>query len=173
MIHRKLAAGTAVLVVLSGAASAATIVDDGTTVINDPGVNNVYFFDAETDGGSGDWRHTFDLGLAGSGLASVSLTEDVAEAFDDLTFSWWDINGAGDGDDVQLSQTSVGTGITRLSTVFEDPETLVQQLRITWSNSTGEGFDGDVNVSTVPVPAAGLLLLGGLGALGVAKRRKS
>lgn len=175
MNNLKVALAAAAIVAAANAASAAIIVDDGTTVISEPGKSITYFFDTPTDGGAGDWRHTFDLARAGTGSAAVSLTPAVAKAFAGLTLAWWDLNGEGDADDVLLKETSVGAGVTELATVFGDPDTLVQQLRISWTASTGRAFDGDVTIETsaVPLPAAGLLLVGGLGAFGAFKRRKA
>ena len=43
---------------------------------------------------------------------------------------------------------------------------------VTWQRGTGASVDALASVSPIPLPAAGWLLLGGLGALGFAARRK-
>lgn len=73
--------------------------------------------------------------------------------------------------------TDLGAGITSatllLGTLFEDPDTLSQTLNFGFDSYSGTSFSVSIDVAAVPVPAAGFLLIGALGALGVARRRKS
>ena len=48
----------------------------------------------------------------------------------------------------------------------------ITDLVISWSDSTA-GVEFDFDVSTVPLPAGGLLLLTALGGLGISRRRKT
>lgn len=73
--------------------------------------------------------------------------------------------------------TDLGAGATAatlvLNTLFEDPDTLSQTLNFGFDSFSGTSFSVSIDVAAVPVPAAGFLLIGALGALGVARRRKS
>jgi hypothetical protein len=63
---------------------------------------------------------------------------------------------------------------TDLSTIFVDPDLLNQTLSVSWTDSlAGAGFDIDVVVSSVPLPAGALLLLTAVGGLGAVRGRRS
>jgi hypothetical protein len=115
-------------------------------------------------GGAGSWFVTFNAASSGTGEALVTIGPRNLSAWTDLMVGW------SDGESSVVTPTS-----TTVSTMFLDPASLSQMLIISWSDSLpGFAFDveGTVAVSPIPLPAAGLLLIGGLGALGFAGRRK-
>lgn len=117
-------------------------------------------------GGAGSWTVTFNASGAGAGTALVTIGPiNLANNWTDLMVGW----SGGESKPVGAIETTV-------STIFADPDSLSQMLVISWTDSEARnGFDveGTVSVSPIPLPAAGLLLLGGLGALGFAGRRKT
>lgn len=72
---------------------------------------------------------------------------------------------------LKLDGTDLPNGTLHLVTMlFSDP---VKDLRIKMLNGKGDGFGVDgVRMAVVPLPAAGLLLLGALGGLAAMRRRK-
>jgi hypothetical protein len=69
------------------------------------------------------------------------------------------------------------TGLTLAVSLPLQPGATYSLLRLTDTSPTAQGRDGwdidSVSVSAVPVPAAGLLLLGALGGLAALRRRKA
>ena len=117
------------------------------------------------NGGPGSWTVSFNASGAGAGEALVTIGPINLSAWDGLNIGW------------DMGESApVTAGSTTVSTLFADPGSLNQMLVVTWNGSdAGDAFDveGTVSVSPIPLPAAGLLLLGGLGALGFAGRRKT
>lgn len=98
--------------------------------------------------------------------ASASLTGDVLDAtFTNLTMQWQDTDSG-----TSLATASVEAPVTRLDTVFGEPN-LDQSLVFNWEDSVeGAGFDFDVN--PVPLPAGAWLLLSALGGMGALQYRR-
>lgn len=47
------------------------------------------------------------------------------------------------------------------------------EVGFSWTNATSGSFNADMSIAPVPVPAAGLLMLGGIGILALVRRRKA
>lgn len=75
-----------------------------------------------------------------------------------------------------FTYTTLSGGFTAatmvLHTNFTDPGKLSQTLNFGFKEFTGTAFNLSIDVASVPVPAAGFLLLGALGGLGLARRRR-
>jgi hypothetical protein len=158
------AAATLATMPLMASAVTTTILDDQATIIDATNVDELFLFDAHTE--NGDFNHTFTLPNDGSGIATVSVTPNILNLFETFVASWL---GADTPTSVDLT-----TGATSLATTFADQTSLSQTLNLTWTLKKGVDnfiFDGDVTISTVPVPA-GLLLMGtALAGLGLTRRK--
>ena len=164
------AAAFAVMPVLASSA-VIPITDGGTTNINGKN-DDLFVFNVDTDAGTNptqDFEHTFVLNANGAGTAETSLTVTLANLFTGLMAEWIDTVT----NTVLASTTPDADGDMILSTVFGDPDTLSQTLRISFTDAGGApDFDGQVQVSVVPLPAGVLLMGTALGGLAVARRRK-
>lgn len=105
-------------------------------------------------------------------------------AFTKLVFTLMDAAEFGAGFEITTGGTttvlsSLGNGATKLvEIIFDTPVTTAEVLFANVDGNgnyrTNDGFSlDDIGVSPVPLPAAGWLLLAGLGGLGAMKRRKS
>jgi hypothetical protein len=159
-----LAAGLSV-----SAAGAVTVISDG-DVVAIPSTDTAFIGNVDAAGGAGSWAVDFEADWALSSNAEVSILELVAGTFSGLMMSWVNTDTG-----VEISSVDVEPIVTGLGTIFVDPDSLNQTLLVSWGDSlAGAGFDVEVTVSAVPLPAAGLLLLGGMGGLGfVGRRRKA
>lgn len=161
----KYMAVAAALAVAPMTASAATLLtDDGSFAIT---YGSEFFGDLKSTGGAGDFTSTFTSSVDPLGAQALATIGPIAfKQFTNLTLSW--LSAA----DMILSTTAITPLTTTLSTVFTAPNE-TQKLRLSWTDSTaGAGFDFEVAAS-VPVPAAGLLLMTALGGAAALRRRKN
>ncbi|MEL7343865.1 MAG: VPLPA-CTERM sorting domain-containing protein [Pseudomonadota bacterium] len=95
-----------------------------------------------------------------------------------ILLSYIDILDAEEGAEIFVNGSSVGSAMTpgtgQPDTVnyfdrVSFADTLVSNIRVVFS---GSGAVGEIGLAPIPVPAALPLLIGGLGALGVARRRR-
>ncbi len=171
MVNAKFAGLAAAAVIASGMAATsagAVTVTSNNGSYNVPGDDTQFIGDVkDASGGAGTYKVTFNAAGAGSGTAKVTIGEIVASTFADLTMSWV---GA---DSSVLETTAVTPVVTNLSTFFLDPGSLSQSLVFSWTDSlVNAGFDFEVEVSPIPLPAAGLMLLTAIGGLGAIRSRR-
>ena len=167
---------SAVIAAAPGSVSAATVTGDladgGSTDVTF-GVNSPFPFqggvsDIES-GTSGFFEHTFNVDPAGFGHADVSVTTTNFERLASVTIQWITGGDSATIDGPAGEEASVGTTFS----LTQPSDT----LRISWvmKDDVPKGslsFAG--TITAIPLPAAGWLLLGGLGALGgmAATRRR-
>ena len=147
------------------AASAVTIVDDGDTV--DITSDTLFLGFVEGTGAGGTETVNFFSEFDTKGTFELSITAGNLSVWSDLVVQWVNTNTSA----VISEIDPVIAGTNLLMTVFLDPDLLEQSLVISWSDST-DGTSFDYEISSIPVPAAGLLLLGGLGALAAVRSKK-
>ena len=172
MVNSRLTGLAAVAALATGlaatSAGAVTVVSDGDSVNIGPGLETTFIGDVkDASGGAGMFEVTFNSSTAAGAEARVSILEGVASTFEDLTMAWVGEDGT------EISSASVAPVVTSLSTMFMDPDSLSQSLVFSWTDSlVNVGFDFEVEVSPIPVPAAGLLLLTGIAGLGAIRSRR-
>jgi hypothetical protein len=170
IMNAKFAGLAAAAVLFSGVAAttagAVTVVSNGGAYDVGSGLETQFIGDVMgSSGGAGMYQVTFNSTSAGSAEARVTIGEIVASTFADLTMSWV----GGDG----TVSTDVSPVVTSLGTLFVDPDALSKTLVFAWSDSLiASGFDFEVEISPIPVPAAGLLLLTGIAGLGALRSRR-
>ena len=140
--------------------SASTLVPGSTNI----SPNAIYIYTENFNPGGAGSR-TFDLtALANLLLNGQVSTLEFTGKFKGLTVTW---------DSVVLVLTAPVAGIRSVllpTTVFSTGD--LKSLVVAWTSVVGKATI-NVQLSTVPVPAAGLMLLAGLGGLGALRRRKS
>lgn len=172
MTIKTILASVAVLAATTLSAQAATYGGDLTNGDVAPITrDDVYYMYVSTD--LDDTMNKVTYGFTGVGnlyaMDTSGLNPDMS--YNDLVVTWSsEAYGAGtvyaslSGSDVEASNV--------LKTMIGDGET--QYLSASWSSVTGDASLLDFRVTAdVPVPAAGFLLVGALGLLGAARRRKS
>lgn len=177
-----IAATGAALALTSSAASAATTCDGnplsatvcqmsaGGTSVYDPSIAYLFSYTILSSG-SGNVSYNFDF----SNPADTNTTANVQVNGSSLTdgqMAWY-----------ETGSNTLASSIVDLTTTLSPPLALAvlggsqYTLKVWWgnaiipANSAPPQIVGSV-ISAVPLPATGIMLLGGLGALGVAKRRK-
>ncbi len=144
---------------------ASNLIDNGTSLSGN--LNS----GASSDGGGISFRFTSAI----AGLFAVSTnTTNLGGAFQDLRISWCASEGGPGaitcvGEEAFIEEPVGGASLVANFMNAGD----VKYLVATWSSVVGVDQNLDFKVvGQVPVPAAGLLLLAGLGGLGAMKRRK-
>lgn len=165
----------AAVVLMSSAASAVTVVSAGGTydIKSDP----LFIGTATSPGGPGSYAVNFTSPVDPLiGQANASVTINVFGLFTGLTMSWVD---TANPSNVFATTAILGSGLqTTLNTLFSSASTsLSQTLVFSWAGSTAPSNGGvigfDFDVSAVPLPAGGMLLLTALGGLVLMRRRQT
>lgn len=161
-------AALAAAVLMTGSASALTSVTQGGSY--DINSDNLFYGAAASNGGAGSYSvNFFSLVDPTRAQSNASVTLNILGTFSGLTMSWVQA-----GTNTVLNSTAILAGVTTLNTLFTAPN-LSQSLVFTWTDSqlskSGRPVTFDFDVSSVPLPAGGILLLTALGGLGIARRR--
>lgn len=157
--------------------NAATIAISDGDLIDPIDVSTTYTFEEQLTGNTGaiSRMFTFVADPADTPLPvfAVNLTLTGRGTVVGAFMSWFD--GANTifatFEDVVLNGSTVGVGAA-FTTLFTSPDALTQKLTLGWDSFTGNSIQVSTQVSAVPLPAGGLLLLTALGGLAAARRRR-
>jgi hypothetical protein len=176
-----LASGIGPITTIAGGSSGSTVVGDpDQSVVRSaaaPGTGATGFrYDADDTPGSTNYLDSNDN-------AAMNILVSGIGMFDRISFMLTDIDDVGairfkliiDGITEYFTPSNVDraaqNGLLLLATI--DLGVLVDTLAIEMTIDAGDGFGFDgAKIAATPLPAPALMLLGGLGALGVAARRK-
>ena len=164
------------IAVMPLSANALTVLEeDGSYTLDEAGAAP-FLGNVDAVGGAGSYTVTFTSDPVSYGTMTLSIVDGFFLLFDDLIVEWQATDGT-----VLAAIDPIPEGTSTLVTTFDDVNS-TQNLVFSWSDSedTGPTFlrpnrqpiGFDFQVAPVPVPAAGLLLLGALGGLGFAGRRR-
>lgn len=181
-VREKIGAGVvAILLAMSlvpTAVDAATVdVFDG-DVINPIALDTTYTYEERITGSTGAVSRSITfvadaadapLPLIASNLTLTGVSGTVVNPF----MSWFDGTSTVTAvfDNITFGNTTIGVGAV-LATLFEAPNALSQTLSFGWESFTGDAIQVSLQVSPVPLPAGGLLLLTALGGVTVLRRRR-
>lgn len=128
--------------------------------------DDFFFGNVSAAGGAGTYAVDFTSTVDPlDAIANASVTVLVEGLFDNLNVEW-----VNTGTNAVLASEVVTAPSVSIQTTFGTPN-LDQTLVFSWTSSqVGAGFDFDV--SAVPLPAGGLLLLTALGGMAVLRRRR-
>lgn len=164
-----LAAGALALALPIMAQAAPLAEGIGSNTILQPGV--LYEYDMTHQLGAGP--HTFLFGLTPQASPGDALTTEISINANDIHFDFFRVSGP-NGIFNHTDLLAGGNGF--IAAIENIPFVLggFYELTLGFSLDNAASTLVNVQIQTVPLPAAGLLLLAGLGGLGfVARRRKS
>jgi hypothetical protein len=153
-------------------ANALTVLSDGGSYTLDAPGAAPFLGNIDAVGGGGTFTSTFTATPIAFGEMRLSVIPDFLALFTGLKAEWQTVGGA-----VLAAIDPILAGSSKLLTTF-DVANSTQNLVFTWTGSvdTSGQVNGPVGfdfaVSPVPVPAAGFLLIGALGGLGLMRRRR-
>jgi hypothetical protein len=113
-------------------------------------------------------------GVIGFTFSPTPLFTTLDIALSGIDFGIFGVTG------IHLATNSDGTGVFASETVngagvysfFNNLANSPLYVVFDWTNDVTGSFDADISLAPIPVPAAGFLLLGGLGGLAAMRRKK-
>lgn len=175
--------GAGILAILLAMSLVPTAVDAATVdvfdgnVINPIALNTTYTYEERITGSTGAVSRsiTFVADEADAPLPFIAsnLTLTGFGTVVNPFMSWFDGTSTVTAvfDNITFGNTTIGVGAV-LATLFEAPNALSQTLSFGWESFTGDAIQVSLQVSPVPLPAGGLLLLTALGGVTVLRRRR-